>query len=235
MKKFLLIALAVITLASCNKKPEKADASAQAAPTADNTFVMKQVNYAAPKYRSADLAMQELGGRVKTMDYTAVACTISGDTVFFDNPGEGESIHFEFGENGQMTRGFMFEGEEKGPELKRNSKGQIERTERLLPEMNYTYVNSFVYNDASNIASEEVQGLNFGGKTINHYNDGVLTSADAEQHGEGIAYTTHSTFKVVDVDNQGNWIKRLCISETKSNTGEVTNESGIELRKIVYY
>lgn len=237
MKRVIYITIAALSLTSCLKKPAKTTTEQTSTPSAQ----AEAVDFKAPEYLSADLAMQDLGGKVKSMEYTAYACDEKGE-IAPNEDGNDQSLFFNFDTDGNMTKGFAFDQDDKGPKFFRNDKGQIEHTERMLPNLDFTYVNSFVYNERGNIISEEIKGYEFSGTTTNSYTDGVLTSATAVEAGEGTVYRTTSSFTVIEVDAQGNWTKRLCKSEIESGPDDGSGKYdghetsyGIEVRKILYY
>jgi len=237
MKHYIYIALAALALISCNKKKTTPKAEETPIPAVETT-----VDYKAPEYLSPDLAMQELGGQVRSMVFTALECDAQGNLpegVGFD-PEQG--IYFEYDTNGKFTKGYAFSGDDKGPKMIRDEKGRVVQLERMIAEMNFTYINKFTYNDDGTLASDEVDGLEHKGKTVNTYTDGVLTSAVATGAGEGMTYTTKSTFKVIAVDAHGNWTKRLSTNVTEQGpddgSGKVTETDtsyGLEMRQITYY
>lgn len=241
MKHYIYITLAALALVSCNNKKAKAPQEAPAGVEAQPSATVA-VDYKAPEYLSPDLAMQELGGQVRSMVFTALECDPNGNLpegVEFDPE---QAIFFEYDTNGKFTKGYAFSGEEKGPKMIRDEKGRVIQLERLIAEMNFTYTNKFTYNDDGTLASDEVNGLEHTGKTVNTYTDGVLTSAVATGAGEGMVYKTKSDFKVIEVDGHGNWTKRLSTNVTESGpddgTGKVTETStsyGLEIRQITYY
>lgn len=236
MKKyFYLSIIAALPLCSCLKKPSNETTSQKQVTT------IQEVDYKAPNYLSADLAMQELGGKVKSMEYRVYNCDANGNRID-DADSEEQAIMFFFSADGFMTKGFVYDKGEMGPKLIRNDKGQIDHTERMLIEYNFTYINSFEYNSDGTVAGEKIKAPEFECTTTNEYKDGVLVSATARESGEGMVYNTTSTFKVVGVDAHGNWVKRFCTSTVKmgpdDGSGTVTETEtnhNIETRKIVYY
>lgn len=235
MKKYIyLTTIATLALTSCLKKESKETSQDQA-----NTI--QEVEYKAPQYLSPDLAMQELGGKVKSMEYSVYNCDANGNRID-DDGSDAQALLFFFSADGTMTKGFVYEKGEMGPKLIRNDKGQIDHTERMLIEYDFTYINSFEYNTDGTVAGEKIKAPEFSCTTKNEYKEGVLVGATAEERGEGTIYTTTSTFKVLGVDAQGNWVKRFCSSTIQSGpddgSGTIT-ETGtthnIETRKIIYY
>ncbi|MCQ2288570.1 MAG: hypothetical protein MJZ74_05675 [Muribaculaceae bacterium] len=248
MKKYLIIALAAIaftaTFTSCLKKPQKnTDATATETSAEKKVKVsLTPVEYKAPTYLTKDLAMQDLGGQVKRMEYTALECDKDGNMT--DDPnGEPITVLFIYDINGIMTKGYAQSEQDKGVKLVRDkATGLISQTERMVIELDFTYINKFEYNPDGTIAREEIIGKEFSGTTTNTYKDGVQVEATAVETGDGVTNSVHTTFTVIEVDRKGNWTKRLCTSEYKSvpddGSAEGTDSGtayGIECRKIEYY
>ena len=233
MKQYLIIALSALVLASCNKKPQKQE---QTSETAKTETTIQEVEYKAPEFLSPDLAMQDLAGHVKSMEYTVSECDEKGQVL----PSEGMSLFFFFNEKGSITKGYVSTKEEKGPKFIRNEQGQIKQTERMIAELNFTYINSFTYNPDGTVASEKVNGYEVSSQTTYTYDNGVLVSSIGEETGEGMTYKTRNTFKVLEVDSHGSWTKRMCTSDvTYTEQGNPNEEKqttyAIEERKIEYY
>lgn len=228
MKKLLLIATAALILASCKGGSE----------TATEQEAKVQVS---KEYNSADLAMQELKGQVKSMEYYTYECNEQGENPEAEAPGyEHMKFYFNFDEKGTMTNGYAYNKDVPGPKLVRGESGQIAQIEEYFKEMNFTFVNKFSYNENGNIKSDEVLGYEATSKTTYVYNDkGDLVSSSSSQEGEGILTVTDATYEIKKTDDHGNWTRRLMKSTSKeSRDGKVmpnTNGYVMEVRDIVYY
>lgn len=231
MKKSLLIAAAGLLLASCNGG-------------SDTTTEQQSTVVFNPQYKSADLAMQELKGQVKEVQYYNYECDEDGKNPEAEDPNyEHMIMYFFFDENGTMTKGYAYNKDAPGPKLVRNEKGQIEHFEEYFKQMDFTFVDKFTYNENGNIDVDEVLGYEGHTKTTFKYDENcTLTSSETTQSGEGVMIVSSSTYTVVDTDAQGNWTRRLMkmISKEGHFRGEQkiapsTTSYTVEVRKIIYY
>lgn len=241
MNKTLLIAVTALALASCTDKKNPASKTEQGEqPAQEATVTLNGIDFKAPEYLSPDLAMQDLGGRVKTMDYTAYECNPEG---YRYEDAETISYNFGFNEQGMLTKGFAMSETDKGVKVTRDKDGHITQTERTLAgATGIIYTHQYTYNDRGNIATEVEEAKESSTKTTNIYTDGVLTSSKVEAVAEGKKYSTTNTLTILEADAHGNWTKRLCASTIKigpnDGSGRFDDSQmcyNIEERKIVYY
>ncbi len=231
MRQYAILALAALALAACNKKPDK-NASK---PAVQPKSAIEAVPYSAPQYLSADLAMQDLGGQVKSMTYSTAMCDPNGQLI--SDPDNEVTIYFDYDQQGNFTRAYALTPDDKGYKITRDDKGRIKQLERHIDELNFTYVDQFTYNDNGTLATEQAQGYDNTSKTTYNYTDGVLTSADVRDEAQGEVYTVHATYKVLSVDNHGNWVKRFttyCQTVTSPGIPADTAQA-MEIRAIEYY
>ena len=76
--RLTVIVVVALTVISCNEKRNKKQANNNAQQTEQSHPTLKGVDFKAPEYLSQDLAMQDLGGRVKSMQNTFYVCNPSG-------------------------------------------------------------------------------------------------------------------------------------------------------------
>ncbi len=235
-KKVLLVALLAASLSACNGRYNKNKENENDGKSFTH---VKEVPFKAPDYLSKDLAMQDLGGQVKTMVYSVCTCDEYGNIIKED--ASDYTLYFAYDVNGTMTKGFAQDKDDKGVKLVRGKDGTIERVEYLFVAQNMTYSNVYQYNPNGTIDKEHVDGTLIDGETRNVYQDNVLKEAYATTSGEGVTEDVHTTFMVIEVDKHGNWTKRFCYSASQYTDeqapGEVNRADNyaIESRVITYY
>ncbi|MCQ2288569.1 MAG: hypothetical protein MJZ74_05670 [Muribaculaceae bacterium] len=236
MKRFLFISLTALALNACTLS----SGDGSQADTAPN---VAQADYDAPKYLSKDLAMQDLGGQVKSMALTEYDGDQDGNIVKDSEMDDVEATqYFDFDANGTMTRGFAFGTEDKGVTFVRNAAGEIERTEANFADIGFTKVNTYTYNEDGTVATLKISGYEFEGTYNYTYKDGTLTAASITEAGEGTVYNISNTYKIMETDGHGNWTKRFSTNEVKSmpddGSGNIQGTETIyriEVRNIEYY
>lgn len=237
MKHLFYFLFFVLALTACNSNTST-DSSASS-----NDTTGQDTEATGLKFLSADLAMQDLAGQVKSMTNTTYACDDKGNIIKDSQLGDTDvTQYFDFDENGTMTRAFAFSQDDKGMTIKRNSKGQIESVQQHFAEIDFTRTDKFTYNENGRLASLEVSGYESNVKRTYTYANGVLASAKAIEAGEGEVYDMDLTYKIQETDDHGNWTKRMFTCQIKmgpddgSGTVEDTDtQYGVEVRKIVYY
>ena len=237
--RLTVIVVVALTVISCNEKRNKKQANNNAQQTEQSHPTLKGVDFKAPEYLSQDLAMQDLGGRVKSMQNTFYVCNPSGLKVE-DEMGDEVSL-FEFDPQGVMTKGFAStDPKEAQPKLVRNQEGQIEHIEESDPYSGRTIMNSFTFNPNGTISTLSTNGEDFNCDTRYLYTDGVLSKMLSSERGE-VCFDEESVYTVIETDSHGNWTKRfLQINTTFINmaTGQpekFETSYGMEERYIVYY
>lgn len=235
MKKSLFIAVAALALVSCGGGSSSSE---------QEKAKQNEPLELAEKFQSADLAMQELQGKVKKMEFYTYTCDENGHNAEAEAPDyEHISLYFFFDEKGVMTKGYTYDETNVGPKLIRNAQGQIERYEHYFSDVKYMFVDKFTYNASGTIATEEVNGYESTSKTVFTYDeDNNLISSKAEQSGEGSVIVSETTYKILEKDDHGNWTRRLntnrfkeAADDGKGTFSDTVTEYLLEVRNIVYY
>lgn len=239
MKYYHFLAIAALAVASCNG-PKESTPQVQTKQESPAVSI-DTIAFTAPEYLSPDLAMQELGGRVKSMEYTAYECDNNGQML--PEAVRDWAYIFQYDQNGKYTKAYAMSPTDKGAQVTRDEKGFAVETTRMIANAEATnYVHKYTFTQVGNIATQEDSGDGYSGKTQYSYTDDVLKSSVVDEKGDNMVYHSENTFAVIAVDAHGNWTKRFCTTLFQSGpddgSGKYTDSEtiySIEERKIVYY
>lgn len=124
----------------------------------------------------------------------------------------------------------------------RNGKGQQIKTEAEIPDMGRSVVEQYEYNEQGMVATEIINGLEWGGKKTYKYDaDLNCLSATESSASEGRITEETTTYEIKERDDHGNWTKRYTTTTVKSGpdngSGKFDEEDviyGVDIREISY-
>lgn len=234
MKK-LILSLSVLAMVACTGNGGKTEGDGN-----DSLNVEQQQNGAQAEEVPTDLLTVDLCGPVKYMVLTTRDCGRNGEPS--SEPYQFD--RFQFDEEGNMVKGFYWseEGTE-FPELVRNEQGQIESVLTYIADFDTNREDNYYYGEDGKVVSIEINGIESYSSKALLYTDGKLTGFTEDSASEGTVYKTNGEYKVLDVDDYGNWTKRIVkyTQEMGPDDGSDEMEEGseewyeLQEREIEYY
>lgn len=234
MKK-LILSLSVLAIVACTGNGGKTEGE-----ETDSLKVEQGQEAAEAEVVPTDLLTVDLCGPVKHMVLSTCDCGIDGEPASppykFDR--------FQFDEDGNMLKGFYWSEEGTDfPTLQRNEKGQIESVITFIPDFQCNREDNYYYGEDGKVVSVEINGIESYTNKAFIYTKGKLTGFTEQSAGEGTLFKTTGEYKVLEVDDYGNWTKRIVknTQETGPDDGSEEMEEGeevyyeLEEREIEYY
>lgn len=241
MKRSIIPFFASLMLVSCTSTSTDKTKGTDADSLSQETECVVESNVCKFNYIHPDTQLFELFGKVKSVVIKEYYGAEEDGSIPEDEFTNTDYLYFKPSGELDMTKDIQWQLPD--PKIKRNDKGQIVHVSWYVSEFDYNVTEDYEYDKSGMVQKVDNHGVESDcTKTYTYDDDGYHVSAIEESSGEGSAFMTTISYKIMKKDDNNNWTHRLVKYHEKSkpydSPGDYTDEMTyyqVETRKIEYY